>query len=251
MKLASNGSRWLTNFNTIFMKKISIIAPIVLLIGFEILFLFPKIYILIVLIAALLIISIVSLLILMGDKIREHWPIAVHIIFLILSGFLFSLLLSQAVLYQLFLIMMFFLYWFVLKTLFQFLYQPRLYCPHSLENASIWLTFLIVFFCAAELNALSVFYNISVWLTILPFFVFSLWSYFYLFWINDIKFERRIEILVIFSLILTEFYFVLNFLPINFHLIGLLLAGFYIIIFKLWQKSQKLTSPMAVSSLRK
>lgn len=187
----------------------------------------------------------------MGAKIKEHWPVAVQIFFLILSGFLFSLLLSHVILYQIFLVIMTFLYWFILKTIFRFLYQPRLYRPYSLESASIWLTFAIIFFGAAELSALSIFYNISSRLTILPFFVLSFWSYFYLFRINKIESEQKIETMAIFSLILTEFYFVLNFLPINFHLIGLILAGFSVIVFKLWLKAQKLTLPMAMSDQRK
>lgn len=232
-------------------KKIPIFAPIVLFISFEILFFFPKIYILIALISILLITNIVSLLILMEDKIKKYWPIAVQIFLLVLGAFLFSLLISHLILFQIFSVTMTLLYGFILKTFFQFLHRPRLYYPYSLENISFWLTFIIIFFYAAELSALSIFYNISFWLTILPFFVLSFWSYFYLFWINKIKFERRIEILLIFSLILTEFYFTFNFLPINFHLIGLILAGFSFIILKLWLKAQKLILPIVLSGQKK
>lgn len=227
-----------------YLKKIPILAPALLFISFEIFFFWPSFRLLIALTGVSLIIGAGSLIFLARENIKNHWPTMIQIILLILGGSLFSLFISHPALYSLFLIMLSLLYWFILNMLFRLIYQPRLYRPYSFETASFWLVFVNIFFFAAELSALSVFYNIAVILTVLPFFVLCLWFNFYLFKINKIEFEQKITILIVFSLILTEFYFILNFLPINFHIIGLILAGFSVIIFKLWLKAQKLILPM-------
>ncbi|MGB9680847.1 MAG: hypothetical protein ACPLYC_01430, partial [Minisyncoccia bacterium] len=212
---------------------------------------FPQIYLLLSFIIALLSINTILLITSMREQIKGQWPIVIQSNFLILGSSLFLLFLSQTILYHLFSATFSFFYHSFLNTLYYFLYQPRLYQPYSLEKSSYWLTFITLFCFVAELNALSVFYNLPNQLTPLPLFILCYWFYFYLLRINKIEFESKTEIIFTFSLILTELYFVFSFLPINFHLIGLILAGFYVIIFKLWLSKQKLTLPMAMSNQKK
>lgn len=227
-------------------KHIPFISPVLYFLSLEIICFRPKIHLVLILLLSALAVGIISLLMLAKEKIKTLWPLVIQSTLLILISSIFSLFFTHAVLYHLFVIMINFLYWFILYTLFCFLYQPRLYRPHSLENVSIWLGFVTLFCFSAILSAFPVFYNIPTWLTLVPFFAFTLWFCFYLFWANKIDFIKNLETAIILALILTEFYFILNLLPLHFHLIGLILAGFNIIIFKLWQKAQKLTLPMIV-----
>jgi hypothetical protein len=227
-------------------KHIPFLSPTLYFLSLEIIYFRPRAHLFVILLLLSLIIGVVSLLKLVKEKIRTLWPLIIQSTLLILIGSFFSLFFTHVILYQLFVIMINFLYWFVLYTLFCFLYQPRLYRPHSLEKVSAWLVFVTVFCFSAVLSALPIFYNLPAWLALLPFLIFTLWSYFYLLWANKIEFIKNSETAVIFTLILTEFYFILNLLPLHFHLIGLILAGFNIIIFTLWQKAQKLTLPTVV-----
>jgi len=232
-------------------KYFLLISPILSFIFFEILFFFSRIYLLLIFITDLLIINAILLFILIGEQIGNFWPIIIQGILLVLGNSLFLLLLSQTIFYHLFLIIFNFLYWLFLDTIYNLLYRPRLYQPYSLEKISYWLTFINLFCFAAELNALPIFYNLLFQLTLLPFFILCFWFYFYLLRINKLEIWSKLETILIFSLILTEFYFVFNLLPLNFHLTGLILASLYVIILKVWLFKKRSMLPIVTNRQKK
>jgi hypothetical protein len=225
-----------------FIKRTPIIVPLLFFVLFEVLFFWTNFYFLLIGLASATILSVVLIIFLAKDKLKEQWPMVIQIIILIIISSLFALLLSHSLFYQLYLIFIALFYWYILTTVFRFLYQPRLYQPYGLEKAAMSILFLSLFYLTAELNVLFIFLNISLWLTILPLFLTNLWFYFYFIRANNAGWSTRN--LLIIDLLLTEAYLAFSFLPINFHLVGLILAGLNLIILNLWLKEQKSRLPM-------
>ncbi len=224
-----------------FIKRTPIIIPLIFFILFEALFFWTNFYFLLIGLIVAIILSAVLIILLAKNKLKERWPMVVQIIILIIGSSLFVLLLLHSLFYQLYLIFIALFYWYILTIIFRFLYQPRLYQPYSLEKSSASIVFLSLFYLSAELNVLFVFLNISLWLTILPFFLINLWFYFYFIRANDARWSMKSFLII--DLLLTEFYLALSFLPINFHLNGLILASLNIIILNLWLKERKSQLP--------
>ncbi len=225
-------------------KRIPLIIPLFIFVVFAALFIFPNVYFLIIALFASVIISTILLILLVKEKLKDYWPTVVQLIILIFTSSLFTLLISNPILYHLYLLAIAIFDWYVLSTLFRFLYQPRLYQPYSLEKASSWLIFISLFCLTAELSAFYVFKNISLWLTLLPFLAANLWLLFYFCRTNKINPPKPWLKFFVLGLVSTELYFGLNFLPINFHLNGLILSILNIIILQLWLKTQKLKLPI-------
>ncbi|MDD2646582.1 MAG: hypothetical protein PHV78_01905 [Patescibacteria group bacterium] len=228
-----------------FTRKIPIILPAFIFLLFEVLFFVPGPYFLLIGLSLLLTVSAVLLYILLKEKIRAIWPTYIQLIILILTSSLFSLFLSHGFFYHLYLIAASLFYWYILSTIFYYFYQPRLYQPYSLERSSRWIIFVTIFCFLAELSALSLFLGISPWLTIIPSWAINLWVYFYFIRAtkaDELK-KNKWQILIV-SLVLAELYLSISFLPVNFHINGLISSIFNLIILQLWLKDQGLPLPI-------
>jgi len=129
----------------------------------------------------------------------------------------------------------FFLYLF-LKDIYQLLYQPRLYQVYSLEKMAPLLNFVVILFLITELETAIFAYHLSkMFFLILLFLLF--WLSFYYFALKRTK-DIVVKTSVTF-LILIEFYLALSFFPLTIHLNGLLMAAFFVIIVKIWQKEEQ------------
>lgn len=194
----------------------------------------------------LLLISIFSLsFFLLGSQFKNFWRLVVQLLFFNLSGVLFFLFLKNIFLRHFLFLSLAGLNWFLFENIYRLLYQPRLYQPFTLEKISLWLNLLIIFWFFGGFNILNVFLNLNFVLVLFLVFLVNCWLGYYFFWSN--KFWRKdtsgepgrtiLPDLLIISLILTEFYFVLLYLPTQFYFNSLILAILYFIIVKVWLKS--------------
>jgi hypothetical protein len=198
----------------------------------------------------LLFVNAITFLLLTEEDFKNQWYNFFQINLFILNSFLFLLLISQKIIYHFLLLIFVFLYWFILKLINFRLNQLRLYNPELFKKVAFLLN-TINFFCfTTHLNtSLYIFFNIYFVFTLIPHFLFSYWSFFYLIKINGLKFNK--DALLVLSLILTEFYFVFYFLPIIFYFTNLLLTIIYAILFKIWWQKQKLMSLTVMKELKK
>lgn len=234
-------------------KYIPILSAALVFLLLEFLFFKPAVWGALLMPLFLLVIIFIAGVFLLGNQFRNFWRLIIQILFLNLSGVLFFLFLKSVFLDHFLFLGLAALDWFLFENIYRLLYQPRLYQPFTLEKISFWLNLLIIFWFFGGFNILNIFLNLNFALVIFLIFLVNCWLGYYFFWSN--KFWQKVAgaepgrtiygepgqtilpDLLIISLILTEFYFILLYLPTQFYFNSLILAILYIIIVKLWSRS--------------
>jgi len=226
-------------------KYIPILSAVLVFLLLEFLFFKPTAWGTFLIPLFLLIIIFIAWVFLFGNQFRNFWRLIIQILFLNLSGVLFFLFLKSVFLHHFLFLGLAALNWFLFENIYRLLYQPRLYQPFTLEKISFWLNLLIIFWFFGGFNILNIFLNLNFVPVVFLIFLVNCWLGYYFFWSN--KLWQRVASgepgrtilpdLLIISLIMTEFYFILLYLPTQFYFNSLILVILYIIMVKLWLKS--------------
>lgn len=159
---------------------------------------------------------------------KDFWHFFCLPFLFIFSAFLFSIfLLSSHLFRHIFILTIVFLFYLILESIFNFLYRPNVYQTHSIESFFSYLNLLTLFFLSSSFYNLIFFLNISFWLFLIFFFFVALFLSFYFFWVNKILSKENVLYILIITLILTEFFWIISFLPTNFYVNSLILMLIY------------------------
>jgi hypothetical protein len=222
-------------------RSISILIPLLIFIGLEIILARPNW--LWWIIPFLLFLPFLALWQLMNQKItKEFWQFSLAPFLFLLSGLLFFILLTPKndwLKHLLILIITGFLA-IILESVFNFLHRQEKYPLFAIENIYSYLDLITFFFFLASFYYLIVFSNFPLWLLLLFTIIIVGFLSYQVFWANKIltpELKSRgypngtayLFILVI-SLILGELFWIINFWPTGFYFNALLLSLFYYII---------------------
>lgn len=209
---------------------LALIIPLVLALGFELLFYMQlNIKAISATLIGLFILLFISLALLIKEKIRSKnfWSLAVLPLFFYLLVTNYILTLSYGYLRHIVIILFALILYTFLENLFLFYYHRASYQVNSLENSSLFLNIIIFFLLVLNLNALSVLLNPPLWILslclVLILFV-ILWQ---LFWIFKIKDKLKILYVLVAIIIILEFFWALSFLPSNFYVLAVILTVIY------------------------
>ena len=194
----------------------------------------------------ILILSLASGIILIKRRIRKLWPILLQIMVFSASALFFLLFLNSTFWQIVFVLFFSGVSGFFIFHVWQFFYQPRLCRPEALERMSFWLNFVIIYWVLVGLGMTLGLEPLSglFFLSLILVFVLFFWAAYYLNFVkgDDLKLIKT-DLLVI-TLVLTEIYLAINFLPLGVYFNALIISILSSILINLWQKipQKKLTS---------
>jgi hypothetical protein len=160
----------------------------------------------------------------LGSTRKDWWqfsllPIALHI-----SGLSYALMISHSSLASLVAIASLagvVIYW---RLVFLYAFHQGSFKPFSLEHSSNYLSLLAMFFGAASIFGLKTFLDLADWQLLLGGILLSLALVTQWLWFEKGQWRTHWIYAVIILVSLTEFFIALSFLPINFHLLGFMMA---------------------------
>ncbi len=222
------------------MDKLYIYLPIIFL--FLLLFVFqnPTIVKTTVVYLIIFILSSLSGFLTVKGYFKKGWPFLVEIIVLTVSALLFFLFLSNRFWQYVFIIVFCFFSGLFLKCAYSFLHQIRVYEPHSLEKVTGLINFMISYWVLSGVGTLMDWdpFRLFSYLDFILVFVLFFWL---IYSSGQSGSEQRdFKKVITISLVLSEIYLVIRFLPFGFHLNALIVSIIYGIIINLWQKNNRL-----------
>jgi len=110
---------------------------------------------------------------------------------------------------------------------FAYLHTPPLYKPYSLENLSLVLNVLTVFWLAAASYGLMIFLHVPLVLTGLAFFILNIFVVYNMLWISKVEHSRALAYALGGAVILTEMYLAVAYLPISFYVSATVISVFF------------------------
>ncbi|MFA5187852.1 MAG: hypothetical protein WC460_00645 [Patescibacteria group bacterium] len=116
---------------------------------------------------------------------------------------------------------------FYLENIFLYFNQPDVYQLETLENFSSFLILIIFFLLAVNLNSLSVFINLPLWLLSIILLICLTLLLLAGFWFGKLKHELKTVYLLIINIIILEVFWGLSFLPTNFYVSSIILTIFF------------------------
>jgi hypothetical protein len=117
-----------------------------------------------------------------------------------------------------------------LENIFLFFYYPLKYIPNSQENLAVFISLLIFFLLAIDLNSFNIFLNLPLWLLSLILILVVSILILQAFWSNKIKTELRFIYLMVINIIILEVFWALTFLPANFYISSIILTILFYLI---------------------
>jgi hypothetical protein len=146
---------------------------------------------------------------------------------LIFGSFTFIIFLPAGLLRHLVVLLVSFLSFLFFRSIFLYFFRPEEYQTQSLENISLYLSLLSFYFFSTGLLGLVVFADFLLWQALLALLLVSFLLTWQIFWFQ--RFETKVGWLYIFilCLVMAEFFWAINFLPLNFYVGGLLLTVVY------------------------
>lgn len=221
-------------------KRLSVfICPLLLFIGLEAIF-FAKqnLQLIIILLSSLLIILTLFLKSFIKEKFfsRYFWNLAILPILFYIFFSIFLIILGWGPFRHILLAIFALIMGIYLENIFLFYYDRIYYEPDSLENSSLFLNILCFFLLALNLNSLSIFLNLPLWLSsiILVALMFVLLKQ--LFWVLKVKNFYYYIYLFIAVVIILEFFWVMSFLPANFYVFSIILTVIYYFILGIFKE---------------
>ncbi len=210
-------------------RAIPILSSLAILVLVEYLFREPKqIYWLVP--ASFLVVSL-SIWRLVGRKFlnRKNWQFIITPALFLISGLIFLSFLGGQTLKHFFLAGLVILVWIFLQVIFlRFHFRPK-YQAHSLENISAYLNLITIFLAASSFFSLIIFLGTSWWILIIIFAIINFLLIYQLTWSNGILFNDSWPYILVITIVLTEIFWAVSFLPTSVYVSGLLVAiGYYL-----------------------
>lgn len=211
-------------------KLIPIILPILFFIGFELIFQAPERFWNIII--PLYVILLISIFLIFYKKysIKSGLNFLVTPVLLFTGTILFLAFLENLLLKHLILLILSFILGSLLHNIFVFINQTQKYQAYSLENLIDYTTLIIAFLFFSSFYVLLTFLNIPVWKLCLLVFALSILMYHQLLWVNKISMRRGWIYIFISTLIISEMFWTLSFLPTSYFINALVLTLIYYVI---------------------
>ncbi|HEX9664894.1 MAG TPA: hypothetical protein VGA49_03680 [Patescibacteria group bacterium] len=201
-----------------------VLTPTAVFLGFEYIFVnADSFWRVVVLIYILLILSVI---IIVYNKITlsAAWVYLINPILLVSSALLFVILLESSLLRHLILAATVLILGSILNNIFIYLHQTHRYQAYSFESLIDYSNLIVAFLFFSSFYFLTIFLNILIWqLFILAFIIIALLSY-QLIWSNKIDLKRGAVYVFINSLVLSQLFWAISFLPIGYLASGLILT---------------------------
>ncbi len=120
--------------------------------------------------------------------------------------------------------------YFYLKSIYYYLIRPEFYKAQTIENLSSYGNFLVIFFFSSASYGLQSFLNIAT--ALLIFFILLLLALvvYQVMWANKIDINLGFIFILLLCLILVEIAWSISFLPLNYNVLGMVLAICYYIL---------------------
>lgn len=155
----------------------------------------------------------------------DWWSFAILPTLLNWSAFTYALILNNERLTIVVLLASALLSIFYWRLMFLYVFKHTSYKPFSLERLAPYLSFITVFFTAAAVYGLRTFLNIPDIQLAGILILFQLGLVHQWLWAHKVDWRSAWLYALVFILVITELFFVLNFLPIDFNVKGFMLAS--------------------------
>lgn len=150
-----------------------------------------------------------------------------------LSSFIFIIFLPRGSLRHLVIISVAFFSFLFLRSIYLYFYRPEEYPKESLENISSYLVLITIYFVSAGLLGLIIFANFLLWQAVIIYLLINFLLAYRLFGVSQVKTETSWLFIFVLCLVMGEFFWTVNFLPLNFYVNGLLLTIVFYLFFSL------------------
>lgn len=211
-------------------RTITFLTPVLVFAAFEILFI--KTSLIWILAGAIQLILFIVIWQLTGRKLKslQFWNFLItpHL-FLLISWF-FTIFLESRMLLHIVAVLSAVVIGIFLEETYVYFNLPKKYYPYSLENISNYINLITIFLLFSSLYSLIVFLNFSTWyLSVIVMTITFLLAY-QTTWINKISFSKSWLFIIVITLLMTELFSVISFLPTSFYVNGIVLTVCYYII---------------------
>jgi len=207
-----------------------LLTPIVIFFLFELYFFYQKTFYYSIFLAIILILFTVRQISRKSEIDKNWWNFLIlPACFLVSVSIYSSLLTNNFYIQLLFFVNMVFLY-FYLRNIYYYLIRPEFYKAQTLENLSSYGNFLVIFFFSSAMYGLQSFLNITI--SLLIFFILLLFALviYQVIWANRIDMNLGFIFILVLCLILVEIAWSASFLPLNYNVLGMVLAICYYIL---------------------
>jgi len=206
--------------------------PLLFFLGIELLFYNINYIVLILIVLSILLL--ITLKLLIKDKFFswDFWGFVAMSFLFFYVAVCFLFIISSDVFRHSLIIVFIFILGIYLESIFSFYYQSWQYQPNTFENFSSFLTLLIFFLAVTNLYAFNVFLNFPIWVLSLILVVICSLLIFLAYWTNKIKSKLKFIYLIIFNVIIIEFFWAIAFLPASFYINSAIIT---IVFFLLWE----------------
>ena len=130
-------------------------------------------------------------------------------------------------------ILMSFIYFIYLQNIHLYLNKPDKYQTNSLENITGYTSLIILFFVYAASFNLLIFLSWPIYYPVAIVFATTFVISFILLWFNKIEYKNNWLYALIFSLVITELFWVFSYLPISYLVVSIVLTIIYYIMFNI------------------
>jgi len=210
-----------------------LLAPAIVFVLLEFVFLFPKTFYFILLLANLAVLGPIFLFFKSSQTLKD-WKYYVGEAILpfgfLTSVFIYSSLAINKFFVQfLFLAVVVFVY-FYLRNIYYYFLDSSAGKSIPFKNISSLVNFSIIFFSASAIYGLQAFLNLPVWILMIFWATVSFLAVYQKFLANKINQEKTLIYILISLVILLEIGWAISFLPLTYNVLGLTLAIFYYIL---------------------
>lgn len=177
----------------------------------------------------ILVVFILSLWLLTGRKIKKinFWHLIITLVLFSAGGLFFLAFLEGQLLKQLFVTGLTISIWVFLKTLFLKFHQKSKYQLYSLENISINLNLLTIFFITSSFFSLIIFLGVSFWFLLVIFSLIVTFLNYQLIWVGGVKLKVGWPYILIITIALIEIFWAISFLPTSVYVNGIIMTVSY------------------------
>lgn len=203
-----------------------LLAPVLSTIFLESFLFWPNLLYVFVILAILLFFFVISQFIKASGQEIGWWNLLILPSLFYIGLALFSTMITSRVIIQaLFIANLVFIY-FYFRSLYYILKTDK-QIQHSLDNLSAYGNFLIFYFIASSIYGLQSFLNFPVWILMIFLLLAIALIVYQVTWVNKVVFSIALFYILIISLVLVELAWSISFLPLSFHILGLIMAVFY------------------------
>ena len=213
-----------------------LIVPVLILVFSEPVALYPNLFFTSLLLANLVVLAAILVF---ARASQTKKTLAIYLGTAILPlGFLSSILVYSSLAVNRFFVQFLFLagagfIYFYLRYLYYYLVRPEFCSGDTLKNFSSLGNFFIIFFSAAAIYGLQSFLNLPVWLLMIVMLIITLLVVYQVMWASKISLKPAFPYILISGVVLLEIGWSISFLPLNYNIVGLVLAICYYILISL------------------